>query len=105
MTNLQRFNRVARAISVPAALRAVGVDPGGTRDSTTPVGRAIVARVAAAHGIDPARIYDRERTYTAHRARVDCIREMRAIGWSTPRIGREVMRDHSTVLYNLRRWR
>lgn len=66
-------------------------------------GRQIIARIAKLHDVDPEDIVGPSRTPELCEARFCIMRELRTKGWSTPRIGRLLNRDHSTVLHGLRR--
>ena len=66
-------------------------------------GREIIARVAKLHDVDPDDITGPSRHAELCEARFCIMRELRDKGWSTPRIGRLLNRDHSTVVHGLRR--
>ena len=63
----------------------------------------IIDRVATLHDVDTADITGPSRSPEHCEARRCVMRELKAKGWSTPRIGRLLNRDHSTVVYGLRR--
>lgn len=66
-------------------------------------GREIIARVAKLHDVEPDEITGPSRAPELCEARRSVMLELKAKGWSTPRIGRLLNRDHSTVVYGLRR--
>ncbi len=61
-------------------------------------GREIIDRVAKLHDVDPDDLTGPSRMPCLCAARREVMRELRAKGWSTPRIGRLLNRDHSTVV-------
>lgn len=64
----------------------------------------LVARVAAVTGVSAGRLLRGSRVLEEARARWFLCRCLRDRGLSLPAIGRIVGRDHTTVLYGLRRW-
>lgn len=108
-TNRALFTSVWRRRDLDAALRAVGVDPNATRirrlrfTQSSPEGRAIVAAVATEHRVEPGVLLARCRIPELVAARYEAMARMRALGWSTPRIGREMGCGHTAVLYGLGR--
>lgn len=66
-------------------------------------GAQIIARIAALHDVDVEDITGPSRVRHVCEARWAVMRELRAAGKSTPRIGRLLNRDHSTVVHGLRR--
>ena len=66
-------------------------------------GRDIIARVAKLHDVEPEEITGPSRMRHLCEARREIMRQLRAKGWSTTRIGRLLNRDHSTVVDGLRR--
>lgn len=67
----------------------------------TPQARAIIKEIAELRGIDPLLIVGRCRKVKVFRARVEVAKRLRARGYSSPRIGEMLNKDHSTVLYYL----
>lgn len=66
-------------------------------------GREIIDRIAKLHDVEPVEVLGPSRLPELCEARRAIMRELRARGWSTPRIGRLLNRDHSTVVHGLRR--
>lgn len=66
-------------------------------------GREIIARIAKLHDVEPDDITGPSRASEICEARFCVMRELRAKGWSTPRIGRLLNRDHTTIVHGLRR--
>jgi chromosomal replication initiator protein len=65
---------------------------------------AIVHEVATAHGLPDSAIYGYSRRAPVVRARDEASwRVRREMGWSLPKIGRLLRRDHTTVLVAIRR--
>lgn len=65
--------------------------------------RAIAEAVAAAHGLSVREMLGTSRRREVAWPRQDAMRLARTAGYSLPRIGRALGRDHSTVLYGVRR--
>lgn len=65
--------------------------------------RAIILEVAARHGVDPDDLHGPSRLRRICRARWEAMRLLRARGLSSPMIGRMFNRDHTSVLYALRK--
>jgi hypothetical protein len=68
-----------------------------------PRARAIINEIASTRGIDPKLIMGRCRKKKVFRARVEVAERLAAIGYSTPRIGRILNHDHSTIVFYLGR--
>lgn len=66
-------------------------------------GLDIIHRVAKLHDVTPDDITGPSKLPEHCQARFHVMRELRAKGWSTPRIGRLLNRDHTTIVYGLRR--
>jgi hypothetical protein len=69
----------------------------------TPFAYQVIQDVAAEWGVDPALIAGKCRIKRIVCARVDAVKRMRARGYTTPLIGRQVSLDHTTILYYLGR--
>lgn len=66
--------------------------------------RSIVDAVAAKHGFDPEQLLGKGRYQDVAAARHEAMFRIRTeLKWSLPRIGALFHRDHSTVIYALRR--
>jgi chromosomal replication initiation ATPase DnaA len=65
----------------------------------SPEARAIVDAVSAEWKLPASAIISSSRYPAIVAARSDIMRRMRALGWSYPRIGLEIGRDHSSVQY------
>ncbi len=68
-----------------------------------PQARAIIEMVATDAGIDPRLIVTRCRKKKIFHARVEVARRLAERGYSTPRIGRILNHDHSTIVFYLGR--
>lgn len=64
--------------------------------------RSIVAKIAAVHGITKEHLLSRKQDRQASRARQEVYYLCHQMGNSTPRIARELGRDHSTVIAGIR---
>jgi len=66
----------------------------------------IVQRTCEELGVRPEQIYSKDRTRETSRARHLAMRRVYDLGpeWSMPRIGRHFKRDHTSVMYALRRY-
>lgn len=69
----------------------------------TPQARDIVREVAAQYGVDEARILGKCRKEKVFRARIEIAKRLDARGYSTPRIGAILNKDHTTILFYLGR--
>ena len=69
----------------------------------TPQARAVIREIAALRGIDPGRIIGYSRKEKIFRARIEVARALDARGYSTPRIGAILNKDHSTIVFYLGR--
>ena len=69
----------------------------------TPQARAIIREVAALRGVDPYKIIGHCRRDKMVRARIEVARLLDACGYSTPRIGAILNKDHSTIVFYLGR--
>jgi chromosomal replication initiation ATPase DnaA len=68
--------------------------------------RAIVARVARRHRVDPSDLMSDDRTCVMTYARQEAYARVRDdLGWSYPRIGRFFGRNHATVMFGIKRHR
>ena len=65
--------------------------------------RALVVDAARLHGVPVAEIMGHNKAPRVVRARQAVMAEAHLRGLSTPRIGAVLRRDHSTVLYGIRR--
>ena len=74
-------------------------------DSPADVLRRAINRAAEHHGVTVAEIKGRSRLGPAAAARQDVFLALREAGWSFPRIGRAMGRDHSTVMHGVARAR
>lgn len=107
MTNAQLFVTKFKANGLEAALRAIGVDPNAERimklrlTRMSDEGRAIVSAVSVEYNIPSTFIVARSRRAELVTARTEVMRRMRALGWSYPRIGKELGRDHQVVMWAL----
>lgn len=63
-----------------------------------------IATICARHGIALDDLRARRRDLQAVRARQELCGVLHHAGWSLPRIGRLLDRDHSTVLHAVRKW-
>ena len=63
----------------------------------------ISAAVSKMTGVPVAGIFGRKSGATVSMARFRVIRELRRLGWSTPRIGRAMDRHHTSILSALKR--
>ena len=70
-------------------------------DSPADVLRRAINRAAEHHGVTVAEIKGRSRLGRAAAARQDVFLALREAGWSFPRIGRAMGRDHSTVMHGV----
>ena len=70
-------------------------------DSSADVLRRAISRAAEHHGVTVAEIKGRSRLGPAAAARQDVFLALREAGWSFPRIGRAMGRDHSTVMHGV----
>ena len=66
---------------------------------------ACVARAADLYGVDAAVIFSRERTKYIAKARHEAMHQLSELGLSSVEIGKFLNRDHSTVLYALKKGR
>jgi chromosomal replication initiator protein len=67
------------------------------------VGREVVARISRTTGVAPEDITGPNKTRRAFRARqFVCAILRKEHGWSYPRIGKLLNRDHSTIIYSMR---
>ena len=64
---------------------------------------AAISRAAEHHGVTVAEIKGRSRLGHVVAARQDVFLALREAGWSFPRIGRAMGRDHSTVMHGVAR--
>jgi chromosomal replication initiation ATPase DnaA len=105
MTNLEAFARAYRETGqTTAAMRAIGIDPHAKRRPERSLDAAMILDcVAEKYGVAVGVIMQRRRHASVVRLRWEVMARMRALGWSLPRIGREMGMNHSTVLYGLRR--
>ncbi len=70
----------------------------------TPVGAEhLLQEIADRHGLRPEEVLSRRRTAEVCDARLELYAALRQAGWSYPRIGTFVGRDHSTVMILLKR--
>jgi hypothetical protein len=67
----------------------------------TPQARKIIKEVAEAYGIPPSFITSRRRKDRVVQARAEVAKRLRAMNYSSPRIGAMLGRDHTTILYYL----
>ena len=74
-------------------------------DSPADVLRRAISRAAEHHGVTVAEIKGRSRLGPVVAARQDVFLALREAGWSFPRIGRAMGRDHSTVMHGVARAR
>lgn len=58
----------------------------------------VLAEVAGAHGVPPTAIKSATRRAKVCSARDELCYRLRKMGWSTPRIGQFLNRDHTTIL-------
>ena len=72
-------------------------------DSPADVLRRAISRAAEHHGVTVAEIKGRSRLGAVVAARQDVFLALRESGWSFPRIGRAMGRDHSTVMHGVAR--
>ena len=70
-------------------------------DSPADVLRRAINRAAEHHGVTVAEIKGRSRLGHVVAARQDAFLALREAGWSFPRIGRAMGRNHSTVLHGV----
>ncbi len=64
----------------------------------------VVQAVADEHFVEPAQIMGDSRRREPSRARMDCWSRLRREGLSFQQIGRMFGRDHTTVIYGVRKW-
>lgn len=69
----------------------------------TPGARSIVDEVAAHYGLDPGLLISPCRVERVFRARIEVAKRLRAIGYSMPRIGKVLNKDHTSIVYYLGR--
>ena len=74
-------------------------------DSPADVLRLAINHAAEHHGVTAAEIKGRSRLGHVVAARQDVFLELREAGWSFPRIGMAMGRDHSTVMHGVARAR
>ena len=74
-------------------------------DSPADVLRRAISRAAEHHGVTVDEIKGRSRLGPVAAARQDAFLALRQAGWSFPRIGRAMGRDHSTVMHGVARAR
>lgn len=67
----------------------------------TPRARAIIAEICALRGVDPRKIVSSCRVKKVFRARMEIAIRLHGCGYSTPRIGRWLNHDHTTILFYL----
>jgi hypothetical protein len=67
----------------------------------TPQARAIIREVAASHVVTLANLIGRCRSARVVHARVEVAKRLRARGYSTPRIGAMLNKDHTTIVFYL----
>ena len=70
-------------------------------DSPADVLRRAINHAAEHHGVTVADIKGRSRLGPVVAARQDVFLALREAGWSFPRIGRAMGRDHSTVMHGV----
>lgn len=68
-----------------------------------PQARAIILEVCTLRGVDPLKIVGRCRVKKVFRARVEIALALDARGYSSPRIGRILNHDHTTIVFYLGR--
>lgn len=62
---------------------------------------ALAVNVAETHGLDLEEMLSTSRRAECVDARLEIYRELRKAGWSYPRIGKFVGRDHTTIMHAL----
>ena len=67
----------------------------------TPQARAIIREVAASRVVTLAKLIGRCRSARVVHARVEVAKRLRARGYSTPRIGAILNKDHTTIVFYL----
>lgn len=94
-------------VAIPAVLRAAAE----IRDELLPVtpttrlaAKGVIEAVAYRHGLGVAEVLSTSRYPDVNRCRWECMAELRAMRFSTPAIGKFLRRDHSSVVYGLRRF-
>ena len=70
-------------------------------DPPAEVLRRAINRAAEHHGVTAAEIKGRSRLGSVVAARQDVFLLLREAGWSFPRIGRAMSRDHTTVMHGV----
>lgn len=67
--------------------------------------KTLVADAAHVHRVRPSAIMSKDRTARISNARDDVFLALRNHGWSYPRIGRSMGRDHTSVMAGVKRAR